>query len=133
GALARGATAAQLGTAFLLCPEAGTAPVHRDAIVRGGTTTLTRAFTGRRARAVINEFLERHDPHAPRAYPHVLNLTRPVLAAARDAGDPATINLWAGQAHPLARAAPAAEIVNELSGGARAALEAAINRSAAWG
>src|SRR5581483_11055989 len=49
-AVAAGAVAVQAGTAFLLCPEAGTHPVHRDALQRRGTTALTRAFTGRRAR-----------------------------------------------------------------------------------
>lgn len=131
--LAAGAGAAQLGTAFLRCPEAGTLPAHRAAVASAADTALTRAFTGRRARAVVNDFLERYDADAPRAYPHVLNLTRPVLAAAREAGDPASINLWAGQAHRLAREAPAAQIVQELSAGARAALDAAAQRAAAWG
>lgn len=131
--LAAGASAAQLGTAFLRCPEAGTLPAHRAAVASTADTALTRAFTGRRARAVVNDFVRRYDAHAPRAYPHVLNLTRPVLAAARRADDPTTINLWAGQAHLLAREAPAAVIVDELSAGARVALRAAAERAAAWG
>lgn len=130
--IAAGASAAQIGTAFLRCPEAGTLPVHRTAVASAADTTLTRAFTGRRARAVVNDFIRRHDAHAPRAYPHVLNLTRPVLSAAREAGDPATVNLWAGQAHGLAREAPAAEVVAALCDEARTALTAAAERSAAW-
>jgi nitronate monooxygenase len=131
--LAAGASAAQLGTAFLRCPEAGTLPAHRAAVASAADTALTRAFTGRRARAVVNDFLRRYDSAAPRAYPHVLNLVRPVLAAARAAGDTTTVNLWAGQSHALARDLPAAHIVEELCREARLALTAAADRAAGWG
>ncbi|HEX2771923.1 MAG TPA: nitronate monooxygenase [Micromonosporaceae bacterium] len=130
--LAAGASAAQVGTAFLRCPEAGTLPAHRAAVASAADTALTRAFTGRRARAVVNDFLQRYDTGAPRAYPHVLNLVRPVLAAARAAGDSATVNHWAGQSHPLARDLPAARIVEELCREARLALTAAADRAAGW-
>src|SRR4051794_29678834 len=58
--LVAGARAAALGTAFLLCPEAGTSEVHRAALARGGRTALTRAWTGRRARGIVNRFLTEH-------------------------------------------------------------------------
>jgi NAD(P)H-dependent flavin oxidoreductase YrpB (nitropropane dioxygenase family) len=130
--LAAGATAAQIGTAFLCCPEAGTLPAHRAAVASSADTALTRAFTGRRARAVVNDFLRQYDAHAPRAYPHILNLLRPVLGAARTAGDSETTNLWAGQAHALARELPAARIVEELCRDARLALSEAVGRAARW-
>ena len=65
--LAAGAAAAQLGTAFMLCPEAATAPAHRDAIAGDGDTALTRAFTGRPARGIVNRWMrDRRDaPSAP--------------------------------------------------------------------
>lgn len=91
--LAAGARAAQIGTAFLLCPEAGTSEPYRAALKRPGTTALTRAFSGRRARGIVNDFMRAHEPRAPSAYPHVHHLTSPLRAAARAAGDPEAINL----------------------------------------
>ncbi|MFF0155755.1 nitronate monooxygenase [Micromonospora sp. NPDC005203] len=132
-ALAAGAAAAQLGTAFLRCPEAGSSALHRAAVAGAAPTALTRSYTGKRARGVANDFLRQHDASAPTGYPQVLHLTRPLLAAARRDGDASVANLWAGQAHPLARELPAAEVVTELSAGARAALAAVVERSARWG
>jgi nitronate monooxygenase len=109
--LAAGACAAQIGTAFMLCPEAGTSEPQRQALKRSGTTALTRAFSGRRARGIVNEFMREHDAQAPSAYPHVHHLTSPLRAAARTAGDPEAINLWAGQAYALAQELPAGELV----------------------
>jgi nitronate monooxygenase len=113
--LAAGARAAALGTAFLLCPEAGTHPVHREALQRGGETAMTRAFTGRRARGIVNGFMQRH-PDAPSAYPHIHHLTAPLRAAARAAGDADRVNLWAGASFQSTRAVPAAEVVAQLRG-----------------
>ncbi|WP_422739291.1 NAD(P)H-dependent flavin oxidoreductase [Micromonospora sp. WMMD729] len=132
-ALTAGAVAAQVGTAFLRCPEAGTSPVHRAAVAGVAPTALTRAYTGKRARGVVNDFLRTHDAQAPAGYPQVLHLTRPLLAAARAAGDASVPSLWAGQAHPLAREVPAAEVVAELSAAARRALATAAERAARWG
>ncbi len=125
--LAAGATWAQLGTAFLRCPEAGTAAVHRAALAAPGDTVLTRAFTGRRARALVTPFVTAHSAAAPAAYPHVHQLTAPLRAAARAAGDAAGVNLWAGQAHELAPDLPAADLVARLGADARAALRAAVS------
>ena len=125
--LAAGARAAALGTAFMLAGEAGTAPAHRDALRGPGPTALTRAFTGRTARGIVNRFLREHEGQAPPAYPEVHHLTAPLRAAARERGDADGFHLWAGQAHPLARAAPAAEIVRSLAAEARAALREAAS------
>jgi nitronate monooxygenase len=114
-ALAAGAAAVQLGTAFMLCPEAGTSPPHRAALKRPGTTGLTRAFSGRRARGIVNDLMRQTGPRAPSAYPQIHHLTAPLRAAARAAGDPEAINLWAGQAYPLARELPAAELIEVWS------------------
>ncbi|MEV1017674.1 nitronate monooxygenase [Micromonospora sp. NPDC049801] len=132
-ALAAGAVAAQVGTAFLRCPEAGSSPMHRAAVASVAPTALTRAYTGKRARGVVNDFLRTHDAQAPVGYPQVLHLTRPLLAAARRDGDASVANLWAGQAHPLARDVPAAELVVELSTAARVALTEAVERAGRWG
>jgi nitronate monooxygenase len=108
--LTAGAAAAQIGTAFLLCPEAGTNDVHRAALKASGTTVLTRAFTGRRARGIVNRFMIDHDD-APSAYPEIHYATAPLRAAARAAGDSDGVNLWAGESYGLVRELPAAELV----------------------
>ncbi|MEA2438066.1 MAG: hypothetical protein QOF65_2622 [Thermoleophilaceae bacterium] len=118
--LAAGAVAAQVGTAFMLAPEAGTHPAHREAISSDRPTALTRAFTGRLARGIENRFMAEHTD-APIAYPHINYATAPLRAAARARGDADGFNLWAGQAHSLAVARPAAETVRVLSAAARAA------------
>jgi nitronate monooxygenase len=123
--LAGGAAAAQLGTAFMLTPEAATAPAHREALGGGERTALTRAFTGRTARGVVNRFMREHDADAPAAYPEIHNLAAPIRATAREQGDADGFNLWAGQAYPLARELPAGELVRLLAGEARAALGSA--------
>jgi nitronate monooxygenase len=123
--LAAGAQAAQIGTAFMRCPEAGTAPAHRAALAADTPTRLTRAFTGRQARGIVNRFLREHSADAPLAYPEIHHVTAPLRAAGRAAGDADMINLWAGQAHELARDAPAAEVVAALVAEARERLDAA--------
>lgn len=115
-ALAGGARAAQLGTAFLLCPEAGTSEPHRQALREGGVpTSLTRAFTGRTARGIQNQFMRDHDATAVSAYPEIHELTQPFRQAARVGGDGSVINLWAGEAYPLIRELPAAALVRLLA------------------
>lgn len=112
--LAAGATHVQVGTAFLLCPEAGTSEPHRRALAGGGETAVTRAFTGRRARGIVNEFMRAH-PDAPSAYPWIHHATAPLRAEARAVGDAERINLWAGTAFAEARPEPAADVVARLS------------------
>jgi nitronate monooxygenase len=108
---AAGAAAAQIGSALLLADEAGTAPPHREAIRRDGVTQLTRAFTGRRARGIVNRFMLDHDAFAPRGYPEIHYLTAPIRAAARERDDADGINLWAGTAFRQARAGSAYDLV----------------------
>jgi nitronate monooxygenase len=114
-----GASAAQLGTALMLTPEAGTPPAYRERLAQPIPTRLTRAFSGRSARGLVNRFLEEHSETAPIAYPEVHHATSPLRAAARSRGDADGFNLWAGQAHTLARELPAGEIVRSLSAEAR--------------
>jgi nitronate monooxygenase len=97
----------------MLCPEAGTAPAHRAAIAAPGETALTRAFTGRLARGIVNRWMREHEATAPRAYPDVHHLTAKIRAAAREQGDPDGFHLWAGQAHELARPVPAGDLVRQ--------------------
>jgi nitronate monooxygenase len=121
--LCLGARAAALGTAFLDCPEAATAPVHRSALHGDMPTRLTRAFSGRTARGIENGFLRAHSESAPAAYPEVHHLTSPMRKAARQAGLADYVNLWAGQAYPLTMATvPAADLVRDLWAQAQATL-----------
>jgi len=122
-----GARAAALGSAFLSCPEAGTSEVHRTALRSDEPTALTRAFTGRLARGIRNRFLVEH-AGAPSAYPEVHYMTAPLRAAARAAGDPDLVNLWAGQAYPLGTPMPAADLMRRLHEDARRALQDATGR-----
>ena len=111
-ALAVGAIAAQVGSALLLATEAGTSAPHRAALKGERTTRLTRAFTGRRARGVVNRFMLDHGAVAPSGYPEVHHLTAPIRAAARERDDAGGINLWAGTAYRRAQEASASELVD---------------------
>jgi nitronate monooxygenase len=115
--LAAGATAAQCGTAFLRSPESGAHPLHKAALAepRYTATTVTRAFSGRPARGLVNAFILEH-ADAPPAYPEINNATRPLRAAAAARGDTERMSLWAGQGYRLAADLPAAEIIERLRG-----------------
>jgi nitronate monooxygenase len=115
--LAAGASAAQLGTAFLATPESGANAVHKQALTNPlfVRTELTRAFSGRPARGLVNRFLREHGPYAPAAYPEVHHLTAPLRKAAAKAKDPQGMALWAGQGHRMARELPAGQLVEILA------------------
>jgi nitronate monooxygenase len=113
----RGAVAAALGTAFLCCPEAGTSATYRRALLEQRFTeeTFTRAFTGRPARALVNEFVREHGAGAPAGYPEVHHLTRPIRAAAAAAGNPDAVNLWVGSRWRDVTEEPAGLLVARLA------------------
>ena len=119
-ALALGATAVQMGTVFLTSDEAGIPEAHKAAILtaREDQTRLTRAFSGRPARGIVNRFMEAvEDPQAPDAvlpFPLQNALTRPLRTAAAKSGRAEFLSLWAGQGLRLAQRRPAAELVGEL-------------------
>ncbi|MCD0486313.1 nitronate monooxygenase [Streptacidiphilus sp. ASG 303] len=117
GALAAGAGAVMVGTVLLRADEAGTSAPYRAALAdpRRRRTVVTRAFTGRPARALRNGFTDRYSALAPDGYPALHHLTRPVRGAAAAAGDPGRINLWAGTGHRHATAEPAARILHRLA------------------
>lgn len=118
-ALDAGAAAAQVGTALLLCEEAGTSEVHRRALRddRFTDTVVTRAFSGRYARSLANAFTDRYSAAAPPGYPQLNQMTAPIRAAAAAAGDPQALNLWAGTAWRSIGAGPAADVVAALTAG----------------
>ena len=95
-------------------PAAMTAEIKE---VRAATAepTVTRAFSGRSARGLVNGFIVDH-ADAPPAYPEINNATRPLRAAAAASGDTERMSLWAGQGYRLAAELPAGEIIGRLSG-----------------
>jgi nitronate monooxygenase len=115
-ALALGADAAQLGTAFLLSPEAGTNRPYRAALGLAAETdtVLTRAFSGRPARGLRNRMAEELAGVPLPPYPVMNALTRPLRQAAAAAGRADFLSLWAGHGVPAARALPAGELVATL-------------------
>lgn len=114
--LAAGAVAAQLGTAFLRCPESGASPVHKAALhdSRFTKTAITRAFSGRRARGLVNRFLEEYDREAPSAYPHVHHMTKQMRKVAGQKEQPELMALWAGQGYKRSRELPASKLMEKL-------------------
>jgi nitronate monooxygenase len=114
--LHRGAVAAQVGTALLLSDEAGTSSTHRSALQNPwfANTVVTRAFSGRYARGLENDFTRLLDDIAPLGYPEVNHMTSPIRAAAVAMDDPHGMNLWAGTGYRAACTGPAADIVKTL-------------------
>ena len=115
-AVQSGAAAVQCGTAFLLTDEAGTSAAARAGLTDRSLTqsVVTRAFSGRPARGVRNEFIEQFDDFAPPVYPVVDQLTKPVRAAAAADGNYQWVSLWAGTGWEAARTGPAAAVVEAL-------------------
>lgn len=117
-ALSAGAIAVQAGTAFLAATESGAAAVHKAALTEpGATTAVSRAFSGRPARGISNDFMADYDSVAPAAYPQVNALTGPLRKAAAAASDPSAMALWAGTGHAQASTASAEQIAQELLAG----------------
>ncbi|WP_225853901.1 nitronate monooxygenase [Micromonospora sp. AMSO31t] len=116
-ALAAGAVGVLVGTLLLRADEAGTGRTHRDALADPARdrTVVTRAFTGRPARGLRNDFIDRHEAAAPLGYPALHHLTRPLRVAAARAGDADRLHLWAGTGWRAARDAPAADILTTLT------------------
>ena len=114
-ALALGAAAVQLGTAFLCCDEAGTSAPHRAALATATATTVTRAFSGRAARGIRNRMTDAFATVEPAPFPHQQRLTVALRREAARQGRTDLMQLWAGQGAPLVRAMPAAQLVATLA------------------
>ncbi len=116
-ALVLGASAVQMGTAFLPCPECGVHALHKEAILArpaDDSTVVTRAFSGKAARAIANRFAESLEGAATLPYPIQNAMTSDLRREAAQAGKADLMSLWAGQAASLSRALPAGELVRTL-------------------
>jgi nitronate monooxygenase len=118
-ALALGAAGAQIGTAYLLCPEATTSALHRAALTSGAArhTTLTNLFTGRPARGIVNRLMRELGPLSATApeFPLATAAIAPLRAAAEKAGSSDFSPLWSGQNPSGCKAVPAAQLTRELA------------------
>lgn len=118
-ALTLGASAVQLGTAFLVCDESAISPEHRAAILAPDAerTALTRVFSGRLARGIPNRLWHELESMAgtPAPFPVQNWLIGKIKAAARERGDGSLTSLWAGQASAMVRQRSAASLIESLS------------------
>lgn len=123
-ALALGAAGAQLGTALVACPESAANAAYRTALAgpRTERTRVSAVISGRPARGVENTFMQRADEALTAGYPYAYDIGKALNAAASLQGDDGYAPQWAGQAAPLSRALPAAELVEALAREARAAI-----------
>jgi nitronate monooxygenase len=117
-AFALGASGVQMGTAFLLCPESAASPIHREVLqqARDDGTILTRAFTGRPARAIVNRFVEEmaSQDREVADFPLQDSLTLPLHIKSVEQGSKDFAALFSGQASSLCRTLPAGALVDAL-------------------
>ncbi|WP_055500170.1 NAD(P)H-dependent flavin oxidoreductase [Streptomyces albus] len=118
-ALRAGAQAVMVGTVLLRTDESGTSAPHKAALADPAfdSTVVTRAFTGRPARALRNRFTDRYSAHAPVGYPALHHLTGPLRKAATAAGDTGSVHLWAGTGFRAAGTGPVAAALERLTSG----------------
>ena len=117
GVLKAGAQAAMVGTVLLRTHESGASAPHQAALADPAfaETTITHAFTGRPARALRNDFIDRYEAIAPYGYPALHHLTSPLRKAATAAADTSLIHLWAGTGFRQARVESAADALTRLA------------------
>ena len=117
-ALALGAAGVQIGTAYLLCPEATTSAPHRAALASEAAreTALTNVFTGRPARGIMNRVMRELGPMSPAApaFPLATGAMAPLRAKAEAQGSGEFSPLWSGQNASGCKAVPAAQLTREL-------------------
>jgi nitronate monooxygenase len=118
-ALVLGASAMQIGTGFLRCPEARIHPAWADALARTAPeeTIVSRVFSGRAGRSIATQYVKAataDDAPHPAPYPIQRGLTAPMRASAQQTGDIERMQAWAGQSAALAKSKPATELLQEL-------------------
>jgi len=133
-AFALGASAVQIGTAYLPCPEAKVSPFHRQALkgARDNDTAITNVFTGRPARAIVNRLMQEVGPLSDVApkFPLAAGPLAPLRAKSEEAGSTDFTPLWSGQSARLGRELPAGEFTKQL--GAEILEKLRLLRTIAW-
>ncbi len=118
-ALVLGASAVQLGTAYLFCPEAKISPLYRHELAEApdNGTAITNLFSGRPARGIVNRFVREVGPMSDAApdFPHAATLIAPLRAASEKAGVTDYMQMWAGQSAKLGRVMGAYELTKKLA------------------
>jgi nitronate monooxygenase len=118
-ALALGASAVQIGTAYLFCPEAKVGPAHLRALrnAKDNQTALTNVFTGRPARAIVNRIVQEVGPISDLApeFPLAAGAVAPLRSRCEAAGSDDFVPLWSGQAARLVKVLPAGELTKRLA------------------
>ena len=118
-AFALGASAVQIGTAYLLCPEAQISPIYRQALkeAKDNDSAITNVFTGRPARGIVNRLMREVGPMSDVApeFPLAAAALAPLRAKSEMAGSADLTPLWSGQAARLSRELPAAELTKQLA------------------
>ena len=109
------ATAAVVGTVLLRCHESGASATHKAALLGERETVVTRAFTGRPARGLRNDFIDRYEPVAPLGYPAIHHLTSGLRKAAALRADPERLHLWAGTGYRHTTAEPVGAVLQRLT------------------
>jgi nitronate monooxygenase len=130
-AFALGASAAWVGSAYLLTPDSKISPMYREALKNASddSSALTSLFTGRPARGIVNRLMREMGPMNPQApqFPNAANPLAPLRAAAEKAGTGDFSPLWTGQAVALARETSAAELTKRLAGDWRKVIASLAN------
>ena len=118
-AFALGAAAVQIGTAYLLCPESKITAIHRQALRKSkdNLTVVTNVFTGRPARGIVNRLIREVGPMSDDApeFPLAAATLLPLRLKSETAGSTDFTPLWSGQAAPLSRELPAAQLTKQLA------------------
>ena len=114
--LIAGASAVQLGTAFICCDESGANQVYKRALLEGHfqETALTRTFTGRLARGLSNEFMKKYEHQAPHVYPALHFMTQPIRHQALKDENSQAMSLWAGTGFKMIQALPVKDLLEKL-------------------
>lgn len=114
--LIAGASAVQLGTAFICCDESGTNKVYKQVLIEGHftETELTRTFTGRLARGLSNDFMKKYKQQAPKAYPALHYMTQPIRQEAIKNENPQAMSLWAGTGFKMIQPLPVKDLLEKL-------------------
>lgn len=130
-AFALGASAVQIGTAYLLCPEAQISTIYRQALkdAKDNETAVTNVFTGRAARGIVNRLIRELGPISDVTpdFPIAAAALTPLRTKSETAGSPEFTPLWSGQAARLSRELPAAELTRRLAEESQIALNHAVH------